>query len=67
MVLSAEAQRRGLRGVAQLVQQALDVYLRDLDTHEIDMLLGLEGVLDEQEERDVRTRIAEVGGSWRAS
>lgn len=44
----------------QLVQEALDGCLRDLGGGEIDTLLGLEGVLDEQDERDVRTRIAEA-------
>lgn len=65
--LSAVAQRRGLRGFSQLVQEALDVYLGDLDASEIDMLLGLEGILDNQEERDVRARIAEARATWRAS
>jgi hypothetical protein len=65
--LSAVAQRRGLRGFSQLVQEALDAYLRDLDTDEIDLLLGLEGSLDEQEEQLVRTRITEARTTWRTS
>jgi len=65
--LSAVAQRRGLRGFSQLVQEALDAYLRDLDAGEIDMLLGLEGILDEQEEQDVRRRIEQARATWRAS
>ncbi len=65
--LSAVAQSRGLRGFSQLVQEALDAYLRDLDASEIDALLGLEGILDEQEERDVRASIAETRRAWRAS
>ena len=65
--LSAVARSRGLRGFSQLVQEALDGYLRDLEAGEIDQLLGLEGVLDEQDERDVRTWIAEARGAWRAS
>ena len=65
--LSAVAQRRGLRGFSQLVQEALDAYLHDLDTGEINLLLSLEGVLDEQEEQQVRTRIAEAKATWRAS
>jgi hypothetical protein len=65
--LSAVAQRRGLRGFSQLVQEALDAYLRDLDTDEIDLLFGLEGSLDEQEEQLVRTRITEARTTWRTS
>ncbi len=65
--LSAVARSRGLRGFSQLVQEALDAYLRDLDASEIDALLGLEGILDEQEERDVRASIAETRRAWRAS
>jgi metal-responsive CopG/Arc/MetJ family transcriptional regulator len=65
--LSTVARSRGLRGFSQLVQEALDGYLRDLEAGEIDQLLGLEGVLDEQDERDVRTRVAEAGAAWRAS
>lgn len=49
--LSAVAQRRGLRGFSQLVQEALDAYLRDLDAGEIDMLLGLEASSMRRSER----------------
>lgn len=65
--LSAVAQRRGLRGFSQLVQEALDAYLRDLDAGEIDILLGLEGILNDQDEQDVRARIAETRATWRTS
>jgi len=65
--LSALAQRRGLRGFSTLVQEALDAYLHDLGTDETDMLLGLEGILTDDEEREMRARIDEARAVWRAS
>jgi hypothetical protein len=65
--LSALAQRRGLRGFSALVQEALAAYLRDLDTQEIDLLLGLEGMLGEDDERELRSRIDTLRATWRTS
>lgn len=66
-MLSALAQRRGIRGFSPLVREALDAYLNDLDSEEIDLLLGLEGALDDTEERELRARIEESRAGWRAS
>lgn len=65
--LGAIAQRRGLRGFSQLVQEAVDAYLQDVDADEVDLLLGLEGSLDEREAREVRDRIESTRAAWRAS
>lgn len=65
--LTAVAQRRGLRGFSELVQEALDSYLRDLSGDEINFLLGLEGSLREDDEPEVRRRIKEARRAWRAS
>jgi hypothetical protein len=65
--LSALAQRRGLRGFSQLVQEALDSYLGDLGQDEIALLLDLEGTLDEQQEYELRARIEAARTTWRAS
>lgn len=65
--LSAIAQRRGVRGFSALVQEALDGYLANLNTDEVDLLLGLEGTLADSEAREVRTRIDEARSTWRAS
>jgi hypothetical protein len=65
--LSAIAQRRGVRGFSVLVQEALDGYLANLNTDEVDMLLGLEGVLTESDEREMRARIKDARSTWRAS
>jgi hypothetical protein len=65
--LSAIARRRGLRGFSVLVQEALAGYLQDLDTDEVDLLLGLEGVLSEDEARTVGAHVDQSRELWRAS
>jgi len=65
--LSAIAQRRGVRGFSALVQEALDGYLAHLSTDEVDILLGLEGVLTESDAKELRSRINNVRTTWRAS
>lgn len=65
--LSAIAQRRGIRGFSALVQEALDGYLADLHVDELDLLLGLEGVLTESDAREMRSRIEDAKTAWRAS
>lgn len=64
--LGALAQHRRLRGFSQLVQEALDAYLRDWGDDEVDLLLSLEGALDDQEERELRARVDAVRAAWRA-
>lgn len=65
--LSTVAQQRGLRGFSALVQEALDAYLQDLAADEVELLLGLEGMIDDHEENEVRSRIAATRQAWRAS
>jgi metal-responsive CopG/Arc/MetJ family transcriptional regulator len=65
--LSAIAQRRGVRGFSVLVQEALEGYLANLTTDEVDLLLGLEGVLSESDAREMRSRIEDARAAWRAS
>ncbi len=65
--LSTLAQRRGLRGFSQLVQEALESYLRDLGDDEIGALLDLEGMLGEREEAELRARVGAARATWRAS
>jgi metal-responsive CopG/Arc/MetJ family transcriptional regulator len=65
--LSAIAQRRGVRGFSALVQEALDGYLANLNTDEVNLLLGLEGVLTESDAREMRSRIKEARAAWRTS
>lgn len=65
--LSAIAQRRGVRGFSTLVQEALDGYLANLNADEVNLLLGLEGMLTESEAQEARARIDDVRTSWRTS
>lgn len=63
--LSALARRRGVRGFSTLVQEALTAYLQDVDADEVELLLGLEGVLSEADEAEVRDRIDATRSTWR--
>ncbi|MCV7382612.1 hypothetical protein [Mycolicibacter longobardus] len=65
--LSAIAQRRGVRGFSVLVQEALDGYLANLHTDEVDLLLQLEGVLTDSDAQEMRSRAGDVRSTWRAS
>ena len=65
--LLSVARRRGLRGFSQLVREALDAYLSDLNAGEVDLLLSLEGILDEKEGEELRKRITNAKATWRAS
>lgn len=50
-----------------LVREALDAYLQDLDPDEVYRLLRLQGVLSEDEAREMRSRIHAARATWRAS
>lgn len=65
--LSAIAQRRGVRGFSVLVQEALEEYLANLDTGEVDLLLQLEGMLSDSDAQEMRSRVGDVRSTWRAS
>ena len=56
-----------MRGFSVLVQEALDAYLANLDADEVDMLLGLEGILTDDEAKEMRSRINDARAAWRAS
>lgn len=65
--LTAVAQQRGLRGFSTLVQEAVQAYLADLSADEVEGLLALEGVLDDEQADEVRSRIDSARRVWRAS
>jgi metal-responsive CopG/Arc/MetJ family transcriptional regulator len=58
--LTAIAQRRGLRGYSALIQEALDEYLANLNVDDVDLLLGLEGMLTDSDAHQMRSRIYDV-------
>jgi metal-responsive CopG/Arc/MetJ family transcriptional regulator len=63
--LAALAQKRGIRGFSTIVQEAVAEYLSDREADELDLLLALEGVLSEDEEREMRGRIDQLRETWR--
>jgi hypothetical protein len=65
--LSALAQRRGVRGFSLLVQEALASYLQDVSADEVELLLGLEGMLSEDDEHELRARVDSVRSAWRSA
>lgn len=64
--LTLLAHRRGVRGFSQLVQEAIDAYLSELGADEVESLLALNGILGDEDEREVRSRIDDVRAVWRA-
>ena len=62
--LAALASRRGLRGYSALVQEALDVYLREHASERLAETLRLRGILAEDEAAEVERRIAEARATW---
>lgn len=54
-------------GEADQATSSLTAYLASLDADEVDLLLGLEGILDEEEEQEMRARIDAARAVWRAS
>ena len=65
--LTALATLRGVRGFSPFVQEALDLYLRDLSGDEVDILLGLEGSLTEDEAQQMSAAIDQAWTSWRTA
>ncbi|HEU0190736.1 MAG TPA: hypothetical protein VFR17_05630 [Mycobacterium sp.] len=65
--LTAIARRRGMRSLSTPVQEALDGYLANLNTDEVDIPLALEGVLSESDSDEVRSCIDDVRKTWRAA
>ena len=62
--LAALASRRGMRGYSGLVQEALDVYLREHGPERLAESLQLRGILADEEATEVEHRIAEAWGTW---
>jgi hypothetical protein len=56
-----------MRGFSGLVREALDAYLRDVDDDEIDRLLNLEGILDDEQDAELRARVEAVREQWRVA
>ena len=65
--LAALASRRGMRGYSALVQEALDLYLREHGRDRLAEVLELRGILSDEEAAEVEHRIGEAWATWRTS
>jgi hypothetical protein len=65
--LAALASRRGMRGYSGLVQEALDLYLREHSPHRLGEILQLRGILADEEAAEVKHRIAEAWATWKTA
>jgi hypothetical protein len=65
--LAALASRRGIRGYSAIVQEALDLYLREHAVERLEEVLQLRGILAEEEAAEVERRIAEARGTWKTA
>lgn len=63
--ISALARRRGLRGLSEVVQSAVDTYLSSLDAQATEAVLGLEGTLSEQSAAAMEDAMRRTRQSWR--
>ena len=62
--LIAIAARRGIRGFSPLVQEAIDLYLKEEAAPEVQSLLDMEGSLSPGEADEMERRIAEAWINW---
>jgi hypothetical protein len=62
--LAALAARKGLRGFSELVQEAVDSYLREQAAASADPLLALEGTWTDAQAAEARARIDQLWRSW---
>ena len=65
--LAALASRRGMRGYSALVQEALDLYLREHGPERLAEILQLRGILADDEAAEVEHRIAEAWATWKTA
>jgi len=63
--LGALAKWHGVRDVSALAREALDWYLANLNADEVDLLLGLEGILTESDAQEIRSCINYARTPWR--
>lgn len=65
IALAAIAARRGLRGYSEVVQEAIDAYLAEVDGEDLDALLSLRGSITSEEADALDRSIAEAWSMWR--
>lgn len=64
--LRALAAERGLRGYSEIIQEAIDLYLRHLQTNGrgLDEVLALAGSWSEEDCKELEDRTREFWGRW---
>jgi hypothetical protein len=63
--ISALARRQGLRGLSEVVQRSVDLYLGSLDAAATEAVLGLEGAVSDASAAAMRESMRQTRGSWR--
>lgn len=56
-----------MRGFSPLVQEAIDLFLAEQDSHAVEAALGLEGSLTEEQAVEMEQRIANAWATWPAA
>ncbi|WP_108664686.1 ribbon-helix-helix protein, CopG family [Euzebya rosea] len=65
--ISNLARRRGSRGLSEIVQTAVDLYLASLSAEEVEAVLGLEGSISEESAASMTAAMEESRGQWRTT
>ncbi len=65
--LHSLAARRGLRGYSMLIQEAIDLYIKEMTGKEgkAEHLLKMRGTWNEEEARKFRNRLREIRKNWK--
>lgn len=63
--ISNLARRRGLRGLSEVIQNAVDLYLSSLSAAETEAVLGLEGSVTAESAEAMTAVMRESRGQWR--
>lgn len=63
--ISNLARRQGLRGLSEVVQAAVDIYLASLNATQTEAALGLEGSISDESAEEMLSVMEEVRTRWR--
>lgn len=63
--ISNLARRRGQRGLSEVVQEAVDLYLAALEAEQVEIALGLEGSIDNESAQAMSDAMRRSRTSWR--
>ena len=65
--LHSLASQKGLRGYSKLIQEAVDLYLKETSRKRksVNHLLKMRGTWSEEEARQIKKKLAEIRRSWK--